>query len=959
MSSNADGGFNPPVEILPPSLMRSSQVLNAADLNGDGREDLLVLDGFTNMVQVLQNTGLGGFAAPQLLPTDVAPSRLVIADANGDGRLDLIVSARQQGTIVVWLNTCGGGASADLEVTLTGPPTAVAGEIVEITMTMTNHGPDPVTNFRDSDGFSSGVLDVDEGVCVGTGGADCDGFIPMNGVLTFTNHVQLLGAGVKTIRGSITAPESDPNPANNVFSWTVTVSPAPLTFTTTTTADGGPGSLRQAIFDANLNTGATNIIQFDIPGTPPIVIAPLSPLPAITVPIVVDGTSQPGYAGTPVIELTGLSSAFSGHGLTISGGGSTVRGLAINRWGGSGILLNALGGNVVQANHLGTDTTGTIARPNSGSGISITNGGNTVGGITPGNGNLISGNGGSGVGISGTGAIGNQVLGNRIGTNAAGTAGLANVTGVFVSSGATNNTIGGTSSAARNIISGNTGSGVNISNAGTSGNVVAGNYIGTDVTGTIAMPNNGVQSGVFINGAPGNTIGGSLPGAGNVISGNTQHAMTVVGTAANGNIIAGNLIGTDASGNVPLANAGIGVDIVTALNTIVGGVGPARNVISGNGTAVQIRTGATGNILRGNLIGVAANGSALGNGSGVQIVDAGGNTVDTGNVIANNNGPAVRLTGATSTSNTIRGNAIYANTFGIDLGGDGPTTNDAGDADVGANNLQNFPTITSAGTGSTIIDGTIDSTPDTAITLDFYGSTTCAGPRGQGERYLGSGTVTTDALGFAAYHITLSPTALVGEFISGTATDPAGNTSEFSSCVQVGGAATADLAITQSHAPEQLLANTETTYTLTVTNNGPFDASGVTLTDTLPSSAALVNVGNGCQHEGATITCAIGSLVSGASSIVTFVIRPTVANVVFTNTASVSASGIDPNGGNNSSVDNSFVSAYAVCASPTFWARLATRSIRPASVSWRPATSTKTAMSTWPSPRHQTRWRSF
>src|SRR5262249_34131981 len=149
--------------------------------------------------------------------------------------------------------------------------------------------------------------------------------------------------------------------------------------------------------------------------------------------------------------------------------------------------------------------------------------------------------------------------GNYIGTNAAGTSAVANLqSGVLISGGATNNTVGGTTAAARNIISGNF-DGVQINAAGTSGNVVAGNYIRTDVTGSLAVSNN---IGVGISGAPNNTIGGPSPGAGNVISGNTAlgfGAVFIDGSGGDDNVIRGNFIGTDPTGTVRVANLGSGV----------------------------------------------------------------------------------------------------------------------------------------------------------------------------------------------------------------------------------------------------------------------------------------------------------------------------------------------------------------------------------------------------------------
>ena len=114
---------------------------------------------------------------------------------------------------------------------------------------------------------------------------------------------------------------------------------------------------------------------------------------------------------------------------------------------------------------------------------------------------------------------------------------------------------------------------------------------------------------VFINGAANNTIGGASPGAGNLVSGNAVHAVTVVG--GTGNVVQGNLIGTDITGTAQLGNVGIGLDIVSAFNTTIGGTGAARNVISGNGTGIQIRTGATGNVVQGNLIGTDVTGNVI------------------------------------------------------------------------------------------------------------------------------------------------------------------------------------------------------------------------------------------------------------------------------------------------------------------------------------------------------------
>jgi hypothetical protein len=183
----------------------------------------------------------------------------------------------------------------------------------------------------------------------------------------------------------------------------------------TTTADSGPGSLRQAIIDANAGPGLDRI-DFAIAASGVQVIAPASALPAITDPLVIDGFSQPGYAGTPLVEISGQS-AGTAAGLTITCAGSAIRGLAIDGFAsGAGIVISgpAATGNVIAANFIGTDPTGSQARPN-GLGISISGGAHddTIGG-TVALGNLITDNTGSGIVVTSNDSVGNRILGNRI-----------------------------------------------------------------------------------------------------------------------------------------------------------------------------------------------------------------------------------------------------------------------------------------------------------------------------------------------------------------------------------------------------------------------------------------------------------------------------------------------------------------------------------------------------------------
>ncbi|MEG5042100.1 MULTISPECIES: SdrD B-like domain-containing protein [unclassified Microcoleus] len=632
------------------------------------------------------------------------------------------------------------------------------------------------------------------------------------------------------------------------------------TFTVTNTADSGPGSLRDAITQANALAGA-DIINFNIPAAGVQTIAPLSSLPPITAAVTIDGFSQPGAtSGNLLIELSGASAGPGINGILIIGSNSTVQGLTINRFTNSGIFIagNTSTGNLVRGNYIGTNPAGTAALPNV-SGVVVDNApGNTIGGSTPADRNIISGNSLFGVWLNNTGAANNIVRGNYIGTNPAGTGALANGgTGIQVQ-GAPNNTIGGTNAADRNLISGNGSAGVFIDAATATGNTVLGNFIGTDINGTADLGN--VGFGVMVQNAPNNTIGGNTAGARNIISGNNAFGVVIqnapaTSNAATGNRVVGNFIGTDVNGTADLGNTltgvliqdaasntiggtgagdrniisgndGFGVQILNAnatlnsvlgnyigtnaagtaalpniigvvvdnapSNTIGGSVVGAGNIISGNsspiaGLGVQITgASATGNTLRGNFIGVAANGtSPLGNSSiGVQITAAatnnaiGGTAAGEGNIIANNGNIGVAV--ASGTGNSIQNNSIFANLgLGIDLGNDSITANDPGDADTGANNLQNTPVLTTATAsgGSVTVAGTYNSTPNTTFTLQFFANTP---PDTQGQTFIASIPVTTDAAGNAAFNQTFPAAVTAGQLITATATDAAGNTSEFS-----------------------------------------------------------------------------------------------------------------------------------------------------------------------------------
>ncbi len=207
------------------------------------------------------------------------------------------------------------------------------------------------------------------------------------------------------------------------------------TITVPNTNDGGTGSFRQALLDSNASAGVLDTITFNISGTGVQTISPVSPLPAIMDPVVIDGYTQPGAAenidpdgfnGTLLIELNGANAGMDVTGLTISAGDSTIRGLVINRFDENGIRLESAR-NRVEGNILGANASGTASLGNSDNGVQIADApDNIVGGTTPAACNIISGNNENGVSVSGSGATGNTVQGNLIGTDLTGTNGLGN-----------------------------------------------------------------------------------------------------------------------------------------------------------------------------------------------------------------------------------------------------------------------------------------------------------------------------------------------------------------------------------------------------------------------------------------------------------------------------------------------------------------------------------------------------
>jgi hypothetical protein len=489
---------------------------------------------------------------------------------------------------------------------------------------------------------------------------------------------------------------------------------APATFTVTSNQNGGTGSLREAISLANSTPGA-DIIDFNIAGTGVQTIALRAALPAITESVIIDGTTQPGFATTPIIQLNGAPSK-NANGLVVAAGadGSIIRGLVINRFDLHGIRLES-DGNLVETNFIGTNPAGTAALGNGGSGIAILgdSSGNTIGGLggsdtaAGGAQNVISGNKGHGILLKGAGVTGNVISGNFIGTTAAVDldgffAALPNaVNGVNINQGANNNTVGvvDPTNAIITFIAGNNGQGINIAGATTSGNLVVHSTIGSNL-----------GNGVRITGtASNNTIGGSADGAANIISGNVGNGVLIQGSGTINNTVLGNLIGVDQDGLVGIGNGGNGVTINKGAdgNTIGGTAQFEGNVISDNAkNGVNINgAGTTGNTVAGNIIGADATGTVdLGNTlNGIQIGGGakgniiGGTTLDALNLISGNDKHGIALKNGGTTGNTIIGNAI-----GTDLAGTAGLGNARDGINLSAGAKQNTIGGTTAAEGNLI-----------------------------------------------------------------------------------------------------------------------------------------------------------------------------------------------------------------------------------------------------------------
>jgi len=578
-------------------------------------------------------------------------------------------------------------------------------------------------------------------------------------------------------------------------------------------------TLRAAIQEANASAGA-DTITFNIgAGTQGINLN--SVLPPITETLTIDAFPLAPAPASQIIALNATGQITGGIALlTVVSGNTAIRGLVINNLSGfAGIRLQSGGNNRIEGNDI----------LNGFDGVQIEQSAqNIIGGTTVAASNIMSGNFDAGVVISGALSTGNQILGNYIGTEDTGVRSVANGVGISIDL-AVNNIIGGTTTTARNLISGNFEEGIEVIGnqripslaEAADGNVIQGNYIGVDATGTAAL-GNGVLSeggypGITLSGASNTTIGGTVAGAGNVIANNGDDGVSI----------------------------------------------PPRGTFPGS---------------------------------------------------------------EASLNNAILGNSIFNNSsLGIDLEASGVTTNDPGDGDAGSNNVQNYPILTAALTRptGTTITGTLNSTASSTFTIEFFSNAACdSSGNGEGETFIARTTVSTNAAGVANFSFVAPTSIAAGRLVTATATDANNNTSEFSTCVAVQSAA-ADLDVTQTISPNPILVGNNLTYNVTVTNSGPDDATGVLLTNaiSIPNGQfTLVSVtpSQGTCTGTGPITCSLGTIVSTANATVRIVVAPTIPttgtppqSVTATNIANVISSELDRVIANNTSVAGATVNASA------------------------------------------------
>ncbi|TAK12921.1 MAG: hypothetical protein EPO35_10865 [Acidobacteria bacterium] len=563
----------------------------------------------------------------------------------------------------------------------------------------------------------------------------------------------------------------------------------------------------------------------------------------------------------------------------------------------SGLLMIGGVANTVQLNRIGTTADGLSAQPNTDSGITMYDG--TTNAVI--DSNLISGNNVRGISSQFAGALvtGLRIVGNTIGLDVNGVSAVPNRGGGIMLARTEAAIVG--EPGGRNVISGNvvidplSANGCNMTNGGP-GILVSGlstvmpaiksNYIGLTSDGLSARPNK--FEGIVLQAKA--RVGGPGAGEGNQIAGNGCAATLsgtgiIIAAAASGSIVQGNTIGLSVAG-VALGNAFSGISAFASAGAQIGGTNPGEgNVITGNNRGIAIyQVGAnpvpTGIAIVGNQIGTNAAGTMPGNSMfGVQVstsanTSIGGTNAGAGNLIRGNGSDGVRIDGSASgaaiLSNTIESNGG----LGINIvGAPGVNANDLNDADAGPNGLQNFPVLTNPSNAgpATTVDFTLDTDDVNAEhTIQVFANAVCdASGFGEGSKLVGTFARTTDGSGDASGTLTLNQQVPVGEFLTATVTDAAGNTSEFSQCRMVPSAAVITSASPANNAPGEgfiVLRGSNLPTNTAVVVSGATTQNGFVFQSPSSATAVWVRLPFGQPLGAATVQLkdAAGTVVSNA-----------------------------------------------------------------------------------------------
>ncbi len=599
--------FLQPARLL--SLPHAAELLAAGDFDADGHLDLVAAARGVAMLTWRPGDGTGRFAPPRQRPLAAGVSALAVGEVNRvDGLADLAVAVtgKDGASLLVFEGPRGALRSPPEVVPLPAPATALDLALVDDD----HHYDVAVTAGREA----LAVLGRDRRLTSS----------PATRATVAPARIERLGTSPRRVASDISSPRRVANDTSvsGVDGGAVlparlnadgqddlivlTADPRRLEFRMTLPAatfivnatddaddgvcDAGHCSLHEAIDAANASAGA-DLIGFDIGGGGVRRIAPTAELPTISDPVTIDGSTQPGFAGTPIVELDG-SAAGDVNGLetSIEAGGTVLRSLAVFDYLGVAVWLDSPA-TIMEGNFIGTDATGQA--------VTLTGGG-----------------------IAARGSCVDCL-------------------------------IGGPTPAARNLISGNLTNG--ISTYGSLRCQIQGNYIGVTLNGDTALGN---AHGIYANGPLG-SVGGTAPGAGNVISGNRSRGIFV---QAVGMLIQGNLVGTSSTGLFEVKNYSHGVRS-DGVDSLVGGTTPAaRNIISGNGENGVYLLGVEP-VVQGNWIGLDANRQAMGNGragisNSVNSSLIGGTEPGAGNAVAFNGDTGV---GVRSLNVCILQNEIFSN----------------------------------------------------------------------------------------------------------------------------------------------------------------------------------------------------------------------------------------------------------------------------------------------------------